>query len=87
MPPPQGVTPCRPSRLRDQVMPFSDYSGSWSPRDVLGGAGQGLGPPLSCADDITEMTADHWIVGRLWADCGRGVDTLQGVGHVLGAAF
>ena len=26
MPPPQGVTPCRPGRLRAQVMPFSDYS-------------------------------------------------------------
>jgi hypothetical protein len=27
VPPPQGVTPCRPGRLRDQVIPFSDYSG------------------------------------------------------------
>jgi hypothetical protein len=35
-------------------------------------AGQGPRPSLSCKNGITQMTGDHWILGKLWARCGHG---------------
>jgi hypothetical protein len=37
----------------------------------FGHACQGPKPVSSCENGITQMTSDHWIVGRLWARCGR----------------